>query len=474
MHKNRLGLNCILLSLVVVSVLVCRASAQEPIERGRRVYGEQLRVELDKQQATARQMGLDAGGWFSFAFFDFEDAAARKERTLRQYELRLWANYTVAGVHTFYFRGKMGYDDWNSGDNPDGDSGDDFNKPDVERAWYRFDYDRLIRNQTGQDPPAGFTIQVGRDFYEIGSSLVLAMTLDAVKLTGRVGDLTVEGLLGQTIVHDTYNIDDSPSVSEHMDRCFYGIEVKYSGFDRHEPYAYYLWTNDHTDVRGYVDNQEYSYDSRYFGMGSRGSVEPLPNLRYEAEIVFESGHSYPEGVNSQEKIDAMAIDLLLEYLFPVKRKPRVAFEYLWGSGDLDRRTSSTSTIGGNQPGTRDKAFNAFGYRDTGLAFAPAISNLHIFRLDCSAIPLEDIELFRKMEVGTTAFFYTKDARGGAISDTQGAASSSWVGWEWDTYVNWRLTSDVSFTIRYGLFFPGAAFQNDHSRHFLYTGLTYSF
>ncbi|MCD4699487.1 MAG: alginate export family protein [Phycisphaerae bacterium] len=474
MDKEQLRRGCILSAVIVVVFLACTVSAQLPIEEGRRVYDEQLRVELDRQQSAARQMGLDAGGWFSFAFFDYEDAAARKERTLRQYELRLWANYTVSGVHTFYFRGKMGYDDWNSGDNPDNNSSDDFNKPDIERAWYRFDYDRLVSNQTGQVGPAGFTIQVGRDFYDIGSGLVLAMPLDAVKLTGRVGDWTVDGLLGQTIVHDTANIDNSASVSNHMDRCFYGIEVKYSGFDRHEPYAYYLWTNDHTEVRGHVDNQEYSYDSRYFGMGSRGSIEPIPNLRYETEIVFQSGRSFPEGVNSQEKIDAMAIDVMLEYLFPVKRHPRVAFEYLWGSGDSDRRVSSTSTIGGNQPGTRDRAFGAFGYRDTGLAFAPAMANLHIFQLDCSVIPLEDIELFRKMEVGTKAFFYTKDARGGAISDTQGAGSSSWVGWEWDTYVNWRLTSDVSLTVRYGLFFPGAAFQNEHSRHFFYTGLTYSF
>lgn len=474
MDMEQLRRGCILSAVAVVFFLTCTVSAQRPIEEGRRVYDEQLRVELDKQQAAARQIGLDAGGWFSFAFFDYEDAAARKERTLRQYDLRLWANYTVSGVHTFYFRGKMGYDDWNSGDNPDNDSSDDFNKPDVERAWYRFDYDRLVSNQTGQVGPAGFAVQVGRDFYDIGSGLVLAMPLDAVKLTGRIGDWTVDGLLGQTIVHDTANIDNSASVSNHMDRCFFGIEVAYSGFDRHEPYAYYLRTNDHTEVRGYVDNQEYSYDSRYLGMGSRGSIEPLPNLRYETEIVFESGRSFPEGVNSQEKIDAMAIDAMLEYLFPVKHHPRVAFEYLWGSGDSDRRVSSTSTIGGNQPGTRDRAFNAFGYRDTGLAFAPAMANLHIFQLDCSAIPLEDIELFRKMEVGTKAFLYTKDARGGAISDTQGAGSSSWVGWEWDTYLNWRLTSDVSLTVRYGLFFPGEVFANRHSRHFFYTGLTYSF
>ena len=458
--------------IILILISTSEIIAQQPENGGRRIYEEQLRVRLDQQQAAARQIGLDAGGWFDFAFFTYDDAFG-KERTLRQYNLRLWASYTHRGVHTFYVRGMMGFDDWNPGDNPNGDTGDKFHQPKLERAWYRFDYDRLIRNQTGKDPKAGFKIEVGRDFYVIGTGLVLAIPLDAVKLTGRIGDLTVNGLIAKTITH-TYNIDDSPAVRDHMDRCFYGIEVKYAGLDKHEPFFYYLWQNDHTKPWGGILPQQYSYNSEYLGFGSTGSIPYLPHLRYEVEMVFESGKSFPEGANKQEKIRAMALDVLLEYLFPVKYRPRVAFRYTWGSGDSDRRLSSTSTIGGNQPGTNDEAFNAFGFRDTGVAFAPEIGNLHTFQIDFSARPLEEIKLFKKMETGTKVFFYTKDKRTGAISDTTATVHSSWVGWEWDVYLNWRITSDVSLTVRYGIFSPGDAFADRDHRQFFYTGITYSF
>lgn len=459
-------------AIIIILASTPAALSQRNEDGGRRIYQEQLRVRLDQQQAAARQIGLDAGGWFNFAFFTYDDPLG-KERTLRQYELRLWASYTHQGVHRFYVRGIMGFDDWNPSDNPNGDTGDKFRQPRLERAWYRFDYDQLIRNQTGKDPKAGFKVEVGRDFYVMGTGLVLAIPLDAVKLTGRIGDLTVNGLIAKTITH-TYNIDDSPAVRDHMDRCFYGIEVKYSGIDKHEMFIYYLWQKDHTKPWGGNPFQQYSYDSRYLGFGSTGSIPYLPKLRYELEMAFESGKSFPELSNEQEKIRAMALDVLLEYIFDAKYHPRVAFQYLWGSGDPDRRLSSNSTIGGNQPGTNDKAFNAFGFRDTGVAFAPDIGNLHTFQLDFSARPLEDIKLFRKMETGTKVFFYTKDKRSGAISDTQATVHSSWVGWEWDAYLNWRITSDVSLTVRYGVFSPGEAFHDRDCRHFLYAGVTYSF
>ncbi len=460
--------------LAVGAVSWCPPALAQPVVAGRRVYDEQLRVELDKQQAAARQIGLDGGGWFSFALFHYDDDAAGQERTLRQYELRLWGTYTEAGVHTFYVRGLVGWDDWNSGDNPEiRKDDDDFTEPEVERAWYRFDYNRLVRNRTGQDPAVGFTLKVGRDYYDIGSALVLALPLDAVTFTVNLWNWKLTGLLGLTI-HDTANIDESAAVADSQDRIFYGAEARYAGLDRHEPYAYFLIQEDHTNRDGGPPLQGYQYDSQYFGIGSGGSVL-LPNLRYATELVFECGRGFAEGTRThRQRVRAMAFDLLLEYFFDVPRHPKVTFEYLFGSGDGDRRLSSTSTIGGNLAGTNDRAFNAFGFRDTGLTFAPRVSNLHIFQFGVSGFPLEDFRLLRKMEIGSKVYFYAKDRSDGAISDIMGTQGSTWVGWEWDVFCNWRVTSDVSLTVRYGVFQPGAAFQQKNARQFFYTGLTYSF
>ena len=32
----------------------------------------------------------------------------------------------------------------------------------------------------------------------------------------------------------------------------------------------------------------------------------------------------------------------------------------------------------------------------------------------------------------------------------------YLGWEPDVYINWQVTSDVTFAFRYGVFFPGTA------------------
>lgn len=165
---------------------------------------------------------------------------------------------------------------------------------------------------------------------------------------------------------------------------------------------------------------------------------------------------------------------MLEYLWNTQTRPRFMVEYLFGSGDADRSGSATATVGGNREGTTDHAFNTFGYRDTGIAFAPDLSNLSIYAAGAAFQPLEHIAAFRKMTVGTKAFFYQKAEPRGALSDPTGTGHSSWVGWEWDAYCDWRLTSDFSWTIRYGAFFPGEAFTDQTCRQFLFTAITFSF
>ncbi|MHC4295193.1 MAG: alginate export family protein, partial [Planctomycetota bacterium] len=144
------------------------------------------------------------------------------------------------------------------------------------------------------------------------------------------------------------------------------------------------------------------------------------------------------------------------------------------SGDNDRLLSSSSTAGGNRPDTKDRAFNAFGFRDTGIALAPVISNIHIYTIGASFYPFENHRLFERLEVGSKAFFYHKDKSGGPISDMTANTSEQWIGWEWDVYANWRITSDLTFSLRYGAFQPGTAFENQECRQYLFTGVTFSF
>ena len=133
------------------------------------------------------------------------------------------------------------------------------------------------------------------------------------------------------------------------------------------------------------------------GVGSEGALF-LPRLRYQVEVVGEWGKAYSENaVSGRDDICAMAADVMLEYLFDINTSPKVSAEYIYSSGDSDRRLSANSTIGGNQMGTTDEAFNAFGFRDLGIAFAPRLSNLNVYIVGGSFFPLEDHKWFKKME-----------------------------------------------------------------------------
>ena len=478
MHKR--NVLCLLVALLAVGLFSAPAAGQDDL--GLRIYAEELRTVLDRQEAA--MSGFDVGAWFNFVFINYNDPAAGKTRALRQYELRGWASMNLqSGAHKAYFRGLLRYDDWNSGGNPVTEQrGDDFDEI-IERAWYELNLARLLDpSSAGSKPRFNLRLRVGRDYTTIGTALVLALPMDQIKFTVDADDWEFMAMLGKT-VKESVNIDASDIIAHEQERCFYGFQLAYNGFQDHRPFVYFLSNSDHSTPHHIDPTQSYDYSSKYLGIGSEGTLF-VRNLSYKVELVGEWGKTYPENIqqqevivsHGQEKICAMATDVQLEYLFDVKTNPRLMFEYLYGSGDGDRRTSSSSTIGGNQAGTTDYAFNGFGYRDTGIALAPRISNIHIFTLGFRFFPLEHIEMFRKFELGTKAFFYQKANSGGAISDSLATRSSGTIGCEFDIYFNWRITSDLAWSTRYGAFLPGSAYSdsNDECRHFLYTGFVFSF
>lgn len=449
-----------------------QAAAQDA--PGLRVYDEQLRVRLDEQAPRPGLVDVDGGGWINLALFKFDDSAAQRFRTLRQYELRLWASANLQGAHRFYVRSLLGWNDWNSGDNPTDVDGDTFSDFEIERAWYEFDLAALLLNRTGRRPDYDLKLKVGRAYHTLGTGLVLAHPLDAIRATFVTTRWDVTALLGMTI-HDTRNpLDQSPAMFQNSDFCVWGFELGYRGLDRHRPFAYFLSVEDNTNPDPDDPTQRYDYSPRYVGLGSEGTL--LPDLRYRTELVGQWGDTFSDGVaaGGQDPICAMAYDLFVEYVFRCPTRPFLQAEYLFASGDSDRQTSAVATVGGNVPDTTDHAFNAMGFRDTGVAFAPAVSNLHMYMVGGGLYPLENQKRFENLEVGSKVFFYHKAADGAVSVADASTNNSRWLGWEWDVYCNWRITSDLAWTLRYGAFQPGAAFANDDCRHFLYTGMTFSF
>lgn len=417
----------------------------------------------------AEGVGFDYGGYYSFFLFLYDDGT-NSSRTFRRHDLRIWSRLTLDnGAHEFYARSRLGFVDFNPGD--DFGTEDDVEGMDLERGFYKFDLAKAVRAKQGGTLPYNVEFKIGRDFTEFGTGLVLSRALDQVHVTTTYGPWQARWLAGKT-VGSSQDLDIGRDV-DRTRRSFLGVDARYKGFERHEPFAYLLWQRDHNTDNVPTLFQKFDYDSFYVGLGSTGEV--VTNLRYSTEWVFETGHSYGDRrFLHKNRINAWAWDIGLEYLMPGKGSPRMGVEYIFASGEPDRLFSPTDAVGGVSRGHRDEGFNGFGYRDTGLSFAPTLSNVHVWRAGTSFFPFEDHDYFKRLELGTNWFLYYKHHADAAVSDPLAGVQSGYLGWEMDYFANWDITSDVAATTRYGVFFPGKAFEDQTTRTYLLFGLTWNF
>lgn len=435
----------------------------------------EIQLENDRRRQAdlppAQRFRIDYGGWFDSYIFLFDDGY-ESSRTFRQNDLRFWFGFSAdEGIHDGYLRVRTSYTDFNYGDSFTRNE-DDLDGPNLERGWYQLDIARMIRKYGESEMPLELKMKVGRELVQPGTGYAIAIPLDAVQLQSEFAGFESTFTAGKTPA-SLENIDRSRPVADHSYRNFFIFEEKYKGFDKHTPFVYYAWQNDGTGEDPPNLLQAYRYNSQYIGFGSSGEL--VKNLRYSTEWVIERGTSYGnDRFLHTDDIKAWGFDNLIEYLFDHETKPTIAAEYMFASGDPDRLGSPTNAAGGNRNDHVDNSFIGFGFRDTGLVLAPRLSNIHIWRLGGSFRPLPRVEVAKDLELGTNCFLYAKDQGTGAISDTLADRESSYVGWEMDYYANYRVTSDLSLTVRYGVFFPGTAYSDQSNRTFLLTGLSWSF
>ena len=471
---RRSGLPAVLLGLLAVAAFVqARARAQPDSDafiQQQRTLDEQLRSDFDAAVPPARRIEFDWGGWYSLFNF-ISDDGVESSRTFRRHDLRLWGSVSAnRGAHTGYVRTRLSFEDFNSGDSFDGDD-NDWVGPNLERGWYQFDLNPALRSQGGAAAPIDFRFKVGRQYTALGTGYALSQPLDAVRVTVGAADFELTGLVARSI-RSFDDIDRTRPGGDGSKRNFFGVELRYLGFERHEPFAYAFWNEDRLGESPPALLQNFDYDSYYLGFGSQGEL--VTHLRYRTEWVIQQGRSFGDRrFLHHDDINAWGWDALLEYLRPGPMHPRLLVEYMFASGDPDRLGSPTNARGGNTQGD-DTSFSAFGYRNTGLAMAPRLSNIHVWRVGASFFPFENIPILSKMEVGTDWFLYYKHHRRGAVSDPLADRRSGFLGWEMDTFANWRITSDLAWTVRYGVHFPGSAFSDRTTRTFFLTGITYSF
>ncbi len=470
------------LSAGTLLALVPSALAQNQerrIERAvRQAEGPDYRLQIDPSLALNERSVIDVGGFTSLTGVWLDDSADNSRRLI-QPEATLYGRAIVDGTHTFFARARARYRAYSEGDSFDG-RGDRWDEPVVDRWWYEFDLASAVAANEGRQLDWNFNIRAGRQFVDWNAGLALSEQLYAVRPTFTYDGWTVEGLIGITPGDEGVTDFDASreDFNEDTERSFFGGTIRYTFPTSHEVYAYVLHMGDQNSgdrPRATIvpEPVEFDYDATYLGFGSNGSIGN--SLRYVGEFVYQFGESMSDplrGAQRSEDINAWAARGQLEWYLRDDWLTRVEFEVILASGDDDRLVT-TDTVGGNLAGSNDKAFNSLGFVNTGLAFAPALSNIAVFRAGVATFPFRELDGFERFQLGADVLFHNKLDSDAPIEEP--TTDDTHLGSEIDLYLNWRLTSDLSVVARYGVFFPGEAIatQTD-ARHFVFLGATLNF
>ncbi|MFM9957081.1 MAG: alginate export family protein [Phycisphaerales bacterium] len=462
------------------------ASAQSDptrqLERAIRSADQSWRLMVDPNLDIAERSQLDVGGSFSFFFLNLNDSDGNHRRLI-QPEFQLYGRASIDGVHNFFVRGRFQYRDFSPGDSFD-DRGDRWTTPFLDRYVYEYDHAASVRAYQGKTSDWNFNIKVGRQFVDWGEGLVLSEALYAVRPTLTFGRWEVQALAGVTPADRSITDFDSTRAGFDDDtkRGYFGGLVGYRFQNANRLFGYFLHMqdfNDDSDPRDSfaplnLGDVDFEYNANYAGIGFEGTIGRNFVWLGEATYQFGSNQSDPlQGDQSSEDISAWAGRLMGTYLLLDPWQTRLQGEFLIASGDDDRLTTTSGTIGGNKPGTDDNAFNSLGFVNTGLAFSPTLSNLITARVGIATFPFNSIQAFEQLQLGVDFLIHSKYESDAPIEEE--TTDDSYLGSEVDFSVNYRITSDLAAIFRYGVFFPGEAIATETEvRHFIFTGFTLSF
>jgi hypothetical protein len=400
---------------------------------------------------------------------------------LRQEELLGYGRVNIDNVHEVYIQGRTFYQDYNAGDGFD-------NVPDrlqgrLEEAYYKLDIERYLGAYANVKTDTKSTLTLGRQYTEWANGLVLSQYMDAFRFDLGRGDFSAELFAGLTASYTVDTDTSRPNFDNGTRRGFYGLYSSYRIGQQH-PFVYALVQSDYNSddpltVAG--TTTRYEYNSYYLGAGINGNL--TDRLLYRSEFVYEGGSGLSSGTaidlntksqipQQKDQIQAGSADVQLIYLLQDSRRTRFSLESTLATGDKDRQNSSTN-FGGNQPGTFDHSFNAWGLIYNGLAFTPQVSNVMEFRAGVSTFPFAGRQYLDKMQIGLDVVAYNKFTRQAAISENSN--THRYLGIEPDLALNWQVLEDVTITSRYGVFFPDSGLQsNGRLRQFFYLAVTYAF
>ncbi len=488
------GVLGIILSCCLACIPTGNSAFAQSIQEAQKVRLKKLQIEAQKvfdlRRSMSQRLLWDWGGSETTSINTFDDPVLisdirvrHKRRTKKQNDFNLWGSLNLDEVHSFYVRLKGQHIDYNRGDHYR--SSENQLKWNLEEGFdegtYIMNIDKAVEKYFKYTMPLQLRLTAGRFTTSIGSQLAYTKKTNGVQLDGQSKWVGFK-IFGARNLIDEENVDFSVPGFRSSKRYFYGTEVSYKGFKKHAPYLFALIQEDLSGENLEDPNQDYEYDSRYYGIGSRGQL--TNKLYYSIEGIMEDGRSNPEagsatdgtgleGPPDAEHIDAWALDASLHYSVNVITHPNLSVEYAFGTGDSDRSAKVVSTTPGNKEGTTDRNFLYFGYIDTGLSLAPRLANLQMFKFGLSMTPSEIIKK-KNVSLNTNFFLFRKDKKEAEISDNRAVKSHRNIGKEIDISVVWNAFSDLNVSVDYGRFYPGGAYYYDEARDNVSITILYQF
>jgi hypothetical protein len=443
---------------------------------------EQRRLRNEETIPADRRALIDYGGYLSFNYLSL-DEDQRQNRVFRQYDASVYVNVNIDGVHEFFARGRASYLDFHDGDNP-ADEDDDETDGELERAHYRLDLAERDELGSASRTTEELSFRLGRQFAFWSNGLALGQVIDGARVVIRKSSVEMEFIAGVS-QQESVDFDTSrPDFDDHTRRAFYGAMAN-ANIGQHKFFAYGLGQQDHNHdgpvrLAGDIETQ-FEYNSYYVGTGVAGALND--RFAYSLEMTLERGSGLSNSFRlfngeleqieqTDEDLEAWAASVKVDYLFADPTNGRLSGEIVLASGDPDRRHTS-NTFSGNERGTSDTAYNGFGILNTGIAFTPVISNLAMLRVGISTFPIPRPARFARLQIGADLFLFNKLDDDAPIDEAT-ATGEAYLGWEPDLFLNWQLLPDVTLALRYGIFFPGDAFDENDPRHSFFFAITYSF
>ena len=441
-----------------------RAEAQQKSQRVRQIQQQVLDEyaamgllpEGTLDEILTQKVEFEYGASFRFAYYTWFDI--ENHHNMRITDVRLWGDLVYQNMHQLYARVMGTWTDYGAGSEYYYDEENDANFPRLDVGYYRLELTRFLGVE---DPLGRLRFKAGRDYFRLGTGLLLDKRGDGGILEYTAGNLHLNAFIERSIYSEDMGDRSYPDFG-HNKRLFSGIEVgnKFAFDAWNTPtsfdfFGYALWQRFLND-REFTEfpdaaGQKFGDDTRNLGAGVKGEVGT--GLAWSLEYILQRGDTYSDGSTERTDIDAYAYGFTTEYVFrTVHSLPTFTFQYIYGSGDPDAG-NTLDTIGGNQAGTDYKAFTPYGYVDTGVAFFPQISNMLVYKFGASCSPFEKGEGCADLQVGANYFIYQRAERMGGISDRYTVPGERNLGHEIDVYLQWRPFTDVSVLVQYGLFDP---------------------